>query len=144
MTIIHLLLNFDDLCFLLQPVDLTGDNVTYILYAAHKYEVRGLEQLCTNFLMKNLAASNAFTILNEAVHFGLTDLKNASMKEIEKHAPLIFQSYDDFLNVDAETLKYVLGKDTLSRVREIQLLKVCSSFFQWNSHCWNWPLFLIF
>jgi len=126
---ILLLLIFDDLC-ILQPVDLTGDNVTFILNAAHKYKVHGLEQLCANFLMKNLEASNAFTILNEAGKFHLDDLKNASMKEIEKHAPIVFQGYDDFLNVDKETLQYVLGKDTLSRVREIQLLKVCSSFFQ--------------
>jgi hypothetical protein len=81
-------------------------------------------------MMKNLAPSNAFTILNEAKRFKQTDLENACMKIIEKQAPIVFQGYDDFLNVDAETLKYVLEKDALSRIREVQLLEVCSSFFQ--------------
>ena len=51
-------------------VNLSGSNIMQVLYLANKYMVPSLAEKCTEYLRKNLTASNVFSILPYAQKFG--------------------------------------------------------------------------
>ena len=48
-----------------EHMDLNGDNVLGVLYAAKKYMLPALEKGCKDFLEKELGPSNACTVLDQ-------------------------------------------------------------------------------
>ena len=57
-------------------VNLSGSNVSQVLYLAKKYLVPSLADKCTEYLREHLEASNVFSILPQAQKFGIKIWKN--------------------------------------------------------------------
>lgn len=80
---------------------------------AHFYQVFGLVQYCAEYLTTVLSTANACGILTYAMQYNLTDLKNCCCSFIDNNAKEVLNS-DDFLNLSAECLLYILKGDTLN------------------------------
>lgn len=49
-------------------VDLTKENISYVLYVARKYMLAGLEKLCQQFMMSIVTATNACYLIDQFVN----------------------------------------------------------------------------
>ncbi|KAH9419557.1 BTB/POZ domain-containing protein 1 [Dermatophagoides pteronyssinus] len=115
----------------LDEVDIDPETVMTTLYAAKKYEVLALEVECVNFLKANLNPENAFMLLTQARLFDEVNLADLCLETIDKHTINALQS-EYFLDIDLDTLKIVLGRDTL-RIREASLF---AAILKWaESEC---------
>lgn len=115
----------------LDEVDIDAETVMTTLYAAKKYEILSLEAECVNFLKANLNPENAFMLLTQARLFDETNLAELCLDTIDKHTINSLQS-EYFLDIDLNTLKIVLGRDTL-RIREASLF---AAILKWaESEC---------
>lgn len=103
----------------LDEVQIGPETVMTTLYAAKKYEVPALEMACVDFLKANLNADNAFMMLTQARLFDEATLADLCLETIDKHTMDSLFS-DSFFDIDLETLKLVLNRDSL-RVREVSL-----------------------
>lgn len=103
----------------LDEVQIGPETVMTTLYAAKKYEIFALEMACVDFLKANLNPDNAFMLLTQARLFDESNLADLCLETIDKHTMDSLFS-DSFLDVDLDTLKLVLNRDTL-RVREVSL-----------------------
>ncbi|OTF69985.1 hypothetical protein BLA29_000199 [Euroglyphus maynei] len=115
----------------LDEVDIDPETVMTTLYAAKKYEVLALEVECVNFLKANLNPENAFMLLTQARLFDEGNLAVLCLDTIDKHTINALQS-EYFLEIDLDTLKIILGRDTL-RIREASLF---TAILKWaESEC---------
>lgn len=103
----------------LDEVQIDAETVMTTLYAAKKYEVTALEMACVDFLKANLNPENAFMMLTQARLFDEVTLTDLCLETIDKNAMDSLYS-DSFFDIDLDTLKLVLNRDSL-RVREVSL-----------------------
>lgn len=103
----------------MDEVDIGPETVMATLYSAKKYEVATLEMACVDFLKENLTSENAFMLLTQARLFDETALADMCLETIDKHT-LDTLCSEAFLEIDLDTLKLVLSRDTL-RSREVSL-----------------------
>lgn len=103
----------------MDEVDIGPETVMATLYTAKKYEVATLEMACVDFLKENLTSENAFMLLTQARLFDETALADLCLETIDKHT-LDTLCSEAFLDIDLDTLKLVLSRDTL-RSREVSL-----------------------
>lgn len=103
----------------LDEVQIGPESVMATLYVAKKYEVTALEMACVDFLKANLNPENAFMMLTQARLFDEVTLADLCLSEIDKHAMDSLFS-DSFFDIDLDTLKLVLNRDSL-RCRELSL-----------------------
>ncbi|XP_015907586.2 speckle-type POZ protein B [Parasteatoda tepidariorum] len=68
--------------------DLTVSKACELLYAAEKYQIRTLKQLCVNHLRSNLSVENAFQIL-ECSNLYDGQLRSHTLKYISEQFPVI-------------------------------------------------------
>lgn len=95
------------------------ENVMTTLYTAKKYSIPNLEKHCVEFLECNLCGDNAFLLLSQARLFDESKLILNCLDVIDKKTQDSLNS-DGFLEIDYDTLQYVLKRDTL-RIREVRL-----------------------
>lgn len=95
------------------------ENVMTTLYTAKKYSIPNLEKHCVEFLECNLCGENAFLLLSQARLFDESKLILNCLDVIDKKTQDSLNS-DGFLEIDYDTLQFVLERDTL-RIREIRL-----------------------
>ena len=102
-------------------VNLSGSNVMQVLYLANKYMVPSLAGKCTEYLRRNLKASNVFCILPHAQKFEDKDLKDRCWKVIEEQTEEAVTS-DEFVTVERSLVETVVKREVLN-LKEVELFK---------------------
>jgi len=111
---------------------INADNVMTTLYAAKKYVIPALEMKCVEFLKNNLEPENAFLLLGQARIFDEPQLASLCLNCIDQNTKEAFKA-ETFLDIDIETLKRVLQRDTLGGMKEYQLFIAVESWA--NAEC---------
>ncbi|XP_063782039.1 BTB/POZ domain-containing protein 1 [Pseudophryne corroboree] len=93
-------------------VHIGPETVMTTLYTAKKYAVPALEAYCVDFLTKHLRADNAFLLLTQARLFDEPQLAKLCLDTIDKSTADAI-SADGFTDIDIDTLRAVLERDTL-------------------------------
>ncbi|XP_072746625.1 BTB/POZ domain-containing protein 1 [Anoplolepis gracilipes] len=102
-------------------IQIDPETVMTTLYTAKKYAVSPLEKHCVDFLKNNLTSDNAFLLLTQARLFDEPQLASVCLDTIDRFTTQAFNA-DGFTDIDIDTLKIVLERDTL-RVRESKLFQ---------------------
>jgi len=102
-------------------VQIGPETVMTTLYTAKKYAVPALERACVDFLKSNLGPDNAFMLLTQARLFDEPQLATLCLDTIDKNTAEALAA-DGFTDVDLDTLRCVLERDTL-RIREAKLFE---------------------
>lgn len=100
-------------------IQLEPDNVLATLYAAKKYIVPHLAKSCVRFLETSLSARNACILLSQGRLFEEQELMHRCWEVIDAQAEEALYS-DSFSEIDINTLKTVLSRETLN-AREISI-----------------------
>lgn len=102
-------------------IQIDPETVMTTLYTAKKYAVSALEKHCVDFLKNNLTSDNAFLLLTQARLFDEPQLASVCLDTIDRFTTQALNA-DGFTDIDIDTLKIVLERDTL-RVRESKLFQ---------------------
>lgn len=94
------------------------------MYAAKKYFIDALENICRNFLKSSLAVDNACTLLNQSMVYGDESLTKECTLLILQNAQEVIAK-DDFLNLSHEALVSLLQPDELIIEDESALFAAC-------------------
>ena len=94
-------------------IQLEPDNVLATLYAAKKYIVPHLAKSCVRFLETSLSARNACILLSQGRLFEEQELMQRCWEVIDAQAEEALIS-DGFTEIDINTLKTVLSRETLN------------------------------
>ncbi|XP_065672632.1 BTB/POZ domain-containing protein 2 [Hydra vulgaris] len=100
-------------------ITICPDTVMSTLYAAKKYAVPILEQKSVEYLKSKLGPDNALTLLSQARLFDEPQLAEMCLNCIDKYTVASLNA-EGFTDIDADTLKIVLLRDSLS-ARENQI-----------------------
>ena len=95
-------------------VSLDEDNVLATLYAAKKYIVPHLAGECVKFLEARLTAKNACVLLSQARLFEEAELSTRCWEVIDAQAELALLASDSFADVDVDTFKLILSRESLN------------------------------
>ncbi|XP_033735166.1 BTB/POZ domain-containing protein 6-like [Pecten maximus] len=71
---------------------ITSDNVTALMYTAHKYNVRRLVKECGQFMMDNMSTANVCTIMENANLFDNRELRQKCLEFIQNQCTEIVES----------------------------------------------------
>ncbi|XP_071125657.1 BTB/POZ domain-containing protein 6-A-like [Mytilus edulis] len=107
-------------------VQLRGNIVISLLYAAQKYQLQSLLTLCETYLRNNLWIRSACTIYSKTKLFSLETLKKDTLKYISLNAAEIFED-EDFLAVPANDLVDIMMLESL----DISEVKLFQSILKW-------------
>ncbi|XP_078046856.1 BTB/POZ domain-containing protein 1 isoform X2 [Augochlora pura] len=102
-------------------IEIDPESVMMTLYTAKKYAVSALEKHCVEYLKSNLTSDNAFLLLTQARLFDEPQLAAVCLNTIDRFTTESLNA-DGFTDIDIDTLKIVLERDTL-RVRESKLFQ---------------------
>lgn len=97
-------------------IQIDPETVMTTLYTAKKYAVSALEKHCVDYLKSNLTSDNAFLLLTQARLFDEPQLAAVCLDTIDRFTTEALNA-DGFTDIDIDTLKIVLERDTL-HVRE--------------------------
>ncbi|XP_029047370.2 BTB/POZ domain-containing protein 1-like isoform X2 [Osmia bicornis bicornis] len=102
-------------------IQIDPETVMTTLYTAKKYAVAALEKHCVDYLKNNLTSDNAFLLLTQARLFDEPQLAAVCLDTIDRFTTEALNA-DGFTDIDIDTLKIVLERDTL-RVRESKIFQ---------------------
>ena len=102
-------------------VNLSGSNVTGVLYLAKKYIVPSLADKCTEYLKEKIDPSNVFDILSFAQKYEEKALEERCWKVIESHTEAAVTS-EGFEKIDKSLLKQVVVREILA-IKEVSLFQ---------------------
>lgn len=102
-------------------IQIDPETVMTTLYTAKKYAVSALEKHCVDYLKNNLTSDNAFLLLTQARLFDEPQLAAVCLDTIDRFTTEALNA-DGFTDIDIDTLKIVLERDTL-RVRESKIFQ---------------------
>lgn len=108
-------------------IEIDPESVMMTLYTAKKYAVSALEKHCVDYLKCNLTCDNAFLLLTQARLFDEPQLASVCLDTIDRFTTEALNA-DGFIDIDIDTLKIVLERDTL-RVREC---KIFQAVLRWS------------
>ncbi|XP_033343078.2 BTB/POZ domain-containing protein 1 isoform X1 [Megalopta genalis] len=108
-------------------IEIDPESVMMTLYTAKKYAVSALEKHCVEYLKSNLTSDNAFLLLTQARLFDEPQLAAVCLNTIDRFTTEALNA-DGFTDIDIDTLKIVLERDTL-RVRES---KIFQAVLRWS------------
>ncbi|VVC36216.1 Hypothetical protein CINCED_3A015650 [Cinara cedri] len=94
-------------------IQLEADTVLATLYVAKKYIVPHLARACVNYLETSLTAKNACLLLSQSRLFEEPELMQRCWEVIDAQAEIALHS-DGFVDIDADTLQSVLGRETIN------------------------------
>ncbi|XP_016663637.1 BTB/POZ domain-containing protein 6 isoform X1 [Acyrthosiphon pisum] len=94
-------------------IQLEPDTVLATLYVAKKYIVPHLARACVNYLETSLTAKNACLLLSQSRLFEEPELMQRCWEVIDAQAEIALHS-DGFVDIDADTLQSVLGRETIN------------------------------
>ena len=84
------------------------------LYAAKKYIVPHLARACVSFLETSLTARNACLLLSQSRLFEESELMSRCWEVIDAQAQLALLHSDGFCEIDIDSLKEILQRETLN------------------------------
>ena len=93
-------------------ISLKNDTALPTLYAAKKYMMPHLAEICVEHLQEEVEPSNVCLLLSHSHLFDETELMQHCWDVIDTRTKEVFQS-DDFTDVDHKTLQEMLGRQTL-------------------------------
>ena len=96
----------------------------HVLHAAKKYQLPSLVQQCTDYLDKELKASNACSILDHSRFFNEDALIKKCLDNIERNTVEALSS-EDFLKVSDETLALILESEKIGAMDEVKIFERC-------------------
>jgi len=105
-------------------IDLEADTVLAVLYAAKKYIVPHLARSCVRFLETSLSAKNACVLLSQSRLFEEPELMQRCWEVIDAQAEEALTS-DGFADIDFDTLKTVLSRETLNAQEKVIFESAC-------------------
>lgn len=105
-------------------IDLEADTVLAVLYAAKKYIVPHLARSCVRFLETSLSAKNACVLLSQSRLFEEPELMQRCWEVIDAQAEEALTS-DGFADIDFDTLKTVLARETLNAQEKVIFESAC-------------------
>ncbi|XP_076622886.1 BTB/POZ domain-containing protein 1 [Colletes latitarsis] len=108
-------------------IEIDPESVIMTLYTAKKYAVSALEKHCVDYLKSNLTSDNAFLLLTQARLFDEPQLAAMCLDTIDRFTSEALNA-DGFTDIDIDTLKIVLERNTL-RVREF---KIFQAVLRWS------------
>ncbi|CAK9805306.1 BTB/POZ domain-containing protein 2 [Anthophora plagiata] len=108
-------------------IQIDPETVMTTLYTAKKYAVSALEKHCVDYLKNNLTSDNAFLLLTQARLFDEPQLAAVCLDTIDRFTTKALNA-DGFTDIDIDTLKIVLERDTL-RVTES---KIFQAVLRWS------------
>ncbi|XP_052226322.1 BTB/POZ domain-containing protein 6-like isoform X3 [Dreissena polymorpha] len=88
-------------------VSINEDTVLLLLYAAKKYDVPCLENLCRSYMDLNMDPDNVCTILDQAIVFDCADLRCKCLKFITRESKTVLKS-ESFLKITQAGLKEIV------------------------------------
>lgn len=97
-----------------------------LIYAAMKYQVKGLETTCRDFLKNEMTAENVCFLLEQAREFPDEELEDICMDFIFCHSTDVLES-SDFCSLSKPLLRKILESDDLS-ASEIDVYKACKKW----------------
>jgi hypothetical protein len=102
---------------------MTDDNVMFLLYAAKKYMIFELKEICIAFLDMNIDAENVCMMLEQAVYFSEKPLINKCF-EIITNKTVSALSSPAFLQINRKTLQIILVLHDIN-ISEMDLFDYC-------------------
>ena len=112
-------------------VILSGSNVMEVLHLSRRYKLHLLSEKCTEFLRKNLNASNVINVLKQAKNDQEEGVEANCWEVIDKHSSEVIK-LDEFTTIDQVTLETLVKRDSLS-VSEAELFEAVNSWA--NNQC---------
>ena len=109
-------------------ITLEADTVLSTLYVAKKYIVPHLCRACVLFLETSLTARNACLLLSQSRLFEEPELMSRCWEVIDAQAQLALHS-EGFTEIDMDTLKQILQRETLNCKEVFKPTKGNFSFF---------------
>ena len=107
-------------------ISLKNETAVPTLYAAKKYMMPHLAEICVEHLEKKVEPNNVCLLLSQSHLFDETELMQRCWDVIDTQTEDVFQS-DDFTDIDHKTLQEILGRQTLC----IDETKVFAAAKQW-------------
>lgn len=95
----------------------------FVMHAAMKYMVTGLTARCSEFIEMQLDATNAPSMLDQAIFFRNAALISKCVHVIGREAPDVLVS-TAFYRMSSEALRLVLTSDAINAT-EIEIVKAC-------------------
>lgn len=104
-------------------IELDADTVLSTLYAGKKYLVGHLVRTCIQFLENSLNSQNVCLLLSQSRLFEDEELMQRCWEVVDAQSELVLSS-DGFLDIDVETMKSIVGRETLS-CKETVVFQAC-------------------
>ena len=112
-------------------VILSVSNVMEVLHLSRRYKLPLLSDKCTEFLRKNLNASNVINFLKQAKSDQEGGVEASCWEVIDKHTSDVIK-LDEFTTIDKVTLETLVKRDSLS-VSDVELFEAVNSWA--NNQC---------
>ena len=104
--------------------NVTADNALAIHYAAKKYMITQLENMCTAFIEKNLDQSNVCTLFQRSTEFSAKDLEKTCFAYIQNNAASVLKS-DNIVILSYENMLRIICSDILLCKNESAVYEAC-------------------
>jgi hypothetical protein len=95
-------------------------DVVEVMRLADKYDVEGLRDTCTSYVITNLTRDHAIDLYHQAAQFYETDVLKDCLDIMDRHAHYIINKNDQVIKFDRDLLRQVLTRDTFC-AREIDI-----------------------
>ncbi|KAG9468145.1 hypothetical protein GDO78_013682 [Eleutherodactylus coqui] len=112
-------------------VPINPDNVKSLFIAADYFNILGLVQLCSEFLMNQLCPENCIGIYKFIKHYYYPEPQHKAYTYILQNFENIRKTSEEFLELLAEDLKALLEKDELNIKQEEAVFE---AIIQWIDH----------
>ncbi|XP_035229277.1 kelch-like protein 10 isoform X2 [Stegodyphus dumicola] len=99
------------------------DNVNELLPAADQFDVEGMVDYCTKFLLKSLSAENCLGIWRFGKDYFIKSLEQEAFRFVLNHFPAVVETSEEFFELSDSSLKCILKEDTLNTKKELPVWK---------------------
>ncbi|KAJ6247234.1 btb/poz domain-containing [Anaeramoeba flamelloides] len=108
----------------LREIELDPEITPEILYAADKFDMKELKQMCLKFIVKTFTTRTALFTLEKSIKFKQRELIGTTIHYIERKSKTIFSRDKLFNKISEQTIEFILQSNNLfiSEQRLFQLL----------------------
>jgi BTB/POZ domain len=89
-----------------QAVTVNAENIAQVFYAAEKYDLQQLRQICSNFVVNMVDKTNALTILNTYHQYNESDI-NEKCLSIILDDPILFFNKPEFVQASSDVVRSI-------------------------------------
>ena len=109
-----------------------GDTVLRLLFVAKMYDLPDLVEKCNTYLHHNVDVDNVCTVLDQALTFEETELKQNCLSVISRETSNVFKS-PGFLSLSRNGLKALLELNDMGVTGEEEVYLACKTWAEENS-----------